>query len=517
VNTYEVPEATESWFGRVNYSFLERYLLTFTMRADGSSKFGPNHRWGYFPAGALAWRISDEPFLAGASKWLDNLKLRLSIGTSGNDNIDSSLWHETWTASTTVWDEQSVNIYSPSGLKENPDLKWETTISRNIGFDFGFFNRLNGTLDFYWNTTKDLLMNQTIDSSTGYTNQYANIGQTSNKGIELALNAAILRSKDFNLNLNLTYNLNFNNVDELANHNDIYYGSGWGSSALMPAYDYMLREGEPVGLIRGYTSDGFYTVDDFNYSNGVYTLKDGVADISSNVYVNYPGQSNFNLAEGQNAFPGCIKLKDIDGSGVVDEDDVSIIGRVQPHHTGGFGLSGNYKGLDFSANFTYQIGGKVYNAAAMTQYAAGKEPGYGQNRRSWLSDYYQIYDVQDGELVAVTDPDALNALNANAGHPLPFYEASIVLSEFVEDASFLRLSNLTIGYTFPKKWTSRIGIQNARIYVTGGNLFCITGYSGLDPEVNTDSSRNDYYPTIGMDYGSYQRARTFTVGLNVKF
>jgi len=518
-NKYNTPESTSSWFGRLNYSWKGRYLATFTMRADGSSKFGPNNRWGYFPAGAVAWRISDEPFLSGANKWLDNLKLRVSIGTSGNDNISSSLWHETWVSSTAVINGETVKTFAPSGLKENPDLKWETNISRNIGFDFGFFNRINGTLDFYWNTTKDLLMRTEIDSSSGYSYQYQNIGKTSNKGVELALNAAIIRSKDLNLNLNLTYNYNKNNVDELAGGRDIQYGSNWGSSALMPGNDYVIREGEPLGLIRGYTSAGVYTLDDFDYINGQYVLKAGVPDFSTNILTNYYKGPEWDAAipQGQSAFPGALKLADIDGSGKVDTDDVSVIGKVQPHHTGGFGFSGNYKDFDFSANFTYQLDGKVYNASAMCQYAGGKETGLAKNHRDFINESYQLYDVVNGELVAATDPTMFASLNVGKSRPVPFYEASVVLSEFVESAAYLRLSNITLGYTLPKSWTKKAYIQSARIYVTGGNLFCITGYSGLDPDVNVDPGMNSNYPTLGMDYGAYHRARTFTVGLNVKF
>ncbi len=518
-NTYDVPETTESWFGRINYSYKGRYLVTATMRADGSSKFGPNNHWAYFPAGALAWRISDEPFMKGASSWLDNLKLRLSLGTSGADNISSSLWHETWSATSGVWAEKSVQIYQPSGLKENPDLKWETTISRNIGFDFGFWNRLNGTLDFYWNTTKDLLMNTQIDSSSGYTNMFDNIGQTSNKGVELALNASLVRSKDFNLNMNVTYNLNFNNVDELADGKEIQYGSGWASSGQSPSNDFLLKEGKPVGLVRGYTSDGVYTLDDFNFVNGKYVLKENVPDISSVSYINYPIGAEWSamLPTGQNAFPGALKLKDLTNDGVVDSEDIDIIGELQAHHTGGFGFTGNYKSLDFSANFTYQIGGKIYNSSAMCEYTGGKEPGIGKNRHAFVSECWKLYDVQNGELVAVTDPTALAALNAKATRPLPFYENNVVASEFIEDASYLRLSNITVGYTLPRNWTKKIAIQSARIYFTAANVFCLTGYSGVDPEVNTDPNKNDYYPTPNMDYGAYIRPRTFTVGLNVKF
>ena len=525
VNSYTTPETTQSWFGRVNYTLLGRYLFTATMRADGSSKFGPNNRWGYFPAAAVAWRISDEPFLSSASRWLDNLKLRVSYGTAGNDNIDSSLWRETWTSGSTVINGEAKQTYAPSGLKENPDLKWETNVSRNIGLDFGFFNRLNGTLDFYWNSTKDLLMNAEIDASTGYKNQYQNVGQTSNKGIELALNASLVRSKDFNLNMNLTYNLNYNKVDKLSEAfgDEIRYGTNWGSSALMPGDDYIIKVGEPVGLVRGYTSDGYYSINDFDYVNGKYVLKAGVPDITDpGIYVAYPIGNEWKAAlpEGQNAFPGCVKLKDVNEDGNVDTGDISVIGKIQPHHTGGFAFTGNYKNFDFNANFAYQLDGKVYNAQAMVQYNGGKETGLGKNKIGFIKDAFKIYDVNSsGELYAVTNPNELAALNADAKYPLPYYESSIVLSEYVESAAYLRLSSLTLGYTLPKSITNKIFIQSARFYVTGGNLFCLSGYSGLDPDVNADPKKgsNQKYPTIGLDYGSYHRARTFTVGINVKF
>jgi TonB-linked SusC/RagA family outer membrane protein len=517
-NIVATPTTTESFFGRINYGYLDRYLFTFTMRADGSSKFGPNNHWGYFPAGAFAWRIVDEPFMKSTKSWLDNLKLRLSYGTSGADNIASSLWHETWSPSSGVWNGNTVQYYSPSGMKENPDLKWETTISRNIGIDFGIANRLNGTLDFYWNTTKDLLMRQEIDTSSGYSYQYANIGQTSNKGFELSLNYAMVRTKNFNLNMTLTYNYNKNNVDELMNHKDILYGSAWGSSSLFPGNDFILTENQPVGLIRGFKSQGIYTVDDFDYANGVYTLKSGIKDISlGSIFVNYPKPSALKTATGQGAFPGCPKFEDTDGSGLVDLNDATIIGKVQPHHTGGFALSGNYKNFDFNANFTYQIGGKIYNASSMVQLVGGKETLLGRNKLNWIKDCFQLYDVQNGELVAVTDPTALASLNANARYPVPYYESSVVTSEFVEDASYLRLSNLTFGYTLPKQLTMKAKLQRVRFYVTGANLFCITGYSGLDPEVNADPTKNKNYPTIGMDYGTYVRSRSFTFGVNVEF
>lgn len=517
-NTIPTPSATVSFFTRANYSLKGRYLLTATFRADGSSKFGPNHRWGYFPAGAFAWRVSDESFFEPLTDVMDNLKLRLSYGLSGADNIDSSLWHETWHTSSASFNGTTVSTYAPSGLMANPDLKWETTVSRNLGFDYGFFgNRLSGTLDLYWNTTKDLLMRQEIDSSTGYKYQYRNIGQTSNKGLELALNYHLVRTKDFNLSLSATYSFNKNNVDELMNGNQILYNSGWGSNSLTPSNDYMLAEGMPLGVIRGFHSNGFYSVDDFDYANGTYTLKNGIPDISSNVLVNYPKPTDLKVAKGQVAFPGALKLEDANKDGMVDVGDVTSIGEIQAKHTGGFALSGNYKNFDFTANFTYQIGGKIYNATAMNQMIGGKETGLGRNKYSMISDAFQLYEIQNGELVTITNPDQLRTMNAHAKYATPYYEGGVVLSEFVEDASYLRLSNLTIGYTLPKAWTKKAYMERVRIYATGGNLFCLTGYSGIDPEVNADPARNNAYPTLGLDYGAYMRARTFTVGLNVEF
>lgn len=397
-------------------------------------------------------------------------------------------------------------------------MKWETTTSRNIGFDFGLWgSRLSGTLDLYWNTTSDLLMRQEIDSSTGYSYQYRNIGQTSNKGVELALNYHLIRTKDFNLNVSATYNFNKNNIDELDGGKDIYYNSGWGSSAQHPSYDYVLSEGKPVGVIRGFKSAGFYTVDDFDYVDGVYKLKAGIPDISTAATGTYRRPSELQVADGQIAFPGALKLQDVDKSGIVDLDDVVDLGEVQAKHTGGFSLNGNYKNIDFGANFTYQIGGKVYNVATMSQLSGGKETGLGLNKYKDLAGAFQLYDIQNGNLVPVIEPTALKQLNANAKYALPYYEDAPILSDYVEDASYLRLNTLTVGYTLPKAWTTKAYMQKVRIYVTGGNLFCITGYSGLDPEVNSDPDKAKSYPTLGLDWGAYMRARTFTVGLNVEF
>ena len=514
------PKHTMSWFGRANYSYKGKYLLTATLRADGSSNFAPNKQWGYFPAAAAAWRISDEAFMEGASDWLDNLKLRLSYGTSGSDNIGANMWKGTMKKDEILVDGNKVPIYIPGDMKPNPDLKWETTISRNIGLDFGFFNnRIRGSLDFYWNNTKDLLMKVPIDAASGYSYQFQNVGQTSNKGLELALGADLVRSEDFSLSLNMTYNYNKNNVDELIDglNVDVRAMNDWGSSMAHPAYDYIIRVDKPVGLLQGFKSLGWYTVDDFTFENGKYKLKPGIPDITN--IVNYPSNGPVKLAaEGQTAVPGMPKFEDTDGNGVVNVDDKTILGEMMAKHTGGFTFNGNWKAIDFSLGFTYQIGGKVYNANSMHSMMGDKDNSAGQNRLAFIADTWKYYDVDaSGDLVLVTEPTALAKLNENTKYASTFAEYGIVSSEFIEDASYLRLNTLTVGYSFPKNWIQKVGIQNARVYFTGTNLFCLNGYSGIDPDVNTKSDGKDGFPTPGFDYQSYPKARTYTFGVNLTF
>ena len=515
----DIPGRILSFFGRANYTLMDRYLFTVTFRADGSSKFSHEHRWGYFPAAAFGWRLSEESFMEGTKDWLDNLKLRVSYGTSGSDNIDASLWRETWKTKQITVDGEKVTTYVPGDMKGNPDLKWETTISRNLGVDFGFFNNwVRGSLDYYWNTTKNILMKVPIDAASGYSYQFQNVGKTSNKGIELALGFDIVRGKDFNLGVNLTYNYNKNNIDELMDGvlADTRAMNDWGSSMAKPAYDYIIREGHPVGTIQGFKSEGYYTIDDFTYADGKYTLKPGIPDIQG--IVNYPDGVKVLAADGQTAVPGMPKFADTTGNGVVDEDDKTIIGEAMPQHTGGFTINGNWKAIDFSVGFTYQIGGDVYNANAMHSLMGNKDNSAGQNRLKFVSETFKYYDVDaNGDLMLVKDPTALAALNANTNYSSFFSEYGIVSSKFIEDASYLRLNTLTVGYTFPKNWMNKIGLQNARVYFTGSNLFCIDGYSGIDPDVNTKTDGKDGFPTPYFDYQSYPKARTYTFGVNLTF
>lgn len=510
-----LAEHANSWFGRVNYSYLGRYLLTATFRADGSSLFAPNHHWGYYPAFAGAWRISDEPFMESTKGWLDNLKLRLSWGTTGNNDIGPSLWKETWGTKQITVDGKSVTVYIPGDMKPNPDLKWETTISRNLGLDFAFLNsRLNGSIDLYWNTTKDILMRVPCDASSGYSYQYQNVGKTSNKGIEVALAYDIIRTKDWQLGVNLTYNYNYNNIEELLEGVNADTHTNWGSTMRIPTYDYIIREGEPVGTIQGYKSLGYFTVDEFNYDPATqkYTLKYDAKAAGVATAGNY-AQNVLALAADGKIFPGAHKFE-ADENG---EAKAQVIGHAMPKHSGGFNINGRWKNLDLALGFTYQIGGDVYNANAMHSVMGDKDTSFGASRLSYASDCFKYYNFDNnGDIYLVTEPTALAALNANTKHATYYAEYGICSSEYIEDASYLRLNTLTVGYTLPKVWTKTIGISNFRVYFTAGNLFCINGYSGLDPDVNTAAFTSGF-PSPNYDYQAYPKARTFTFGANIAF
>jgi TonB-dependent starch-binding outer membrane protein SusC len=520
------PNNYLSFFGRVNYSLLNRYLLTVTFRADGSSRFAPTHKWGYFPAAAIGWRISEESFIKSIS-WINNLKLRASYGTVGNDAINANLWRPTWgsdgTITYSIGEVQQVS-YSPATTAANPNLKWETTITRNLGLDYAFLkSRIYGTLDVYRNSTVDLLLNTPPPAISGFSSVFENVGSTSNTGVELAIGGDILRNKDYNLSVNFNININHGKIEELAPGITGLYKTQWGSSMTQPnSGDYILQVGEPVGLVRGYTYDGWYTIDDFTYSGGIYTLKAGVADIGSGILGMVQG-TTANKPAGQSAYPGVIKFKDISGpagipDGIVNEYDVKVIGNMNPKHTGGLTINGNYKGLDLSLNFNWSYGNQIYNANYLAAMYGSKEDGLYKNRLNVLTNSYKIFDIQSGNLVSVTDTAALRALNANATAFLPYHENPICSTLGIEDGSFLRLNTVSLGYTLPKNLTSKAHISKLRFYGSIYNALTWTHYSGLDPEVNTNTSQGGTsYPTTGLDWGSYPRARSYTLGLNIEF
>ncbi|RKD17152.1 SusC/RagA family TonB-linked outer membrane protein [Pelobium manganitolerans] len=521
------PNRLLSFFGRANYSFASKYLFTATFRADGSSRFAPAKRWGYFPAGAVAWRASEEDFLKSVD-WLDNLKVRFSYGAVGNDGISANLWNFNWKSSGLTGysiNETQQPAYVPgSDEMPNPSLKWETTITRNLGFDFGIFrNKLYGSIELYKNSTKDLLMRTPASPYSGFQYTYENVGSTSNKGIEIGLASDLINKENFNLNLGLNLNINRGKIEELAEGVTGLYKSQWGSTMTQPnTGDYIFQEGSPVGLVRGYTYDGWYTVDDFDYVGGKYVLKTGVPDISSGIIGTVYG-TNANKPGGQVAYPGVIKFKDLSGpagapDGKVDENDVEVIGNMNPKYTGGLNLSGNYKDFDFRMDFNWSVGNKIYNAEYLAAFYGSKEDGLYKNRLNYLSSSYRIYDIQGGQITPVTDPAALKALNANATTFLPYHENPVVSTLGIQDGSYLRLNTVTLGYKLPKTLSSKVGLSTFRIYGSVYNALLFTNYKGMDPDVNTNTSQGGaQYPTTGLDWGAYPRARSFVIGLNAQF
>ena len=319
--TFEGPgDNLLSFFGQAFYQYKGKYLLTLTGRADASSKFAPDNRWGIFPAAAFAWRVSQEDFMKGVS-FVSDLKLRISYGEAGNNRIINDLWRRTYRINTSrpigFGDVPQAYWGAASTILVNPDLRWETTITRNIGLDFGLFNnRLSGTLEVYRNTTKDLLVQSDIPTTTGYTTQMRNIGQTSNKGVELTLNGAIISKKDFQLTGSFNIGINRAKIDQLDGVNEKPFSSNWAGTDLKTQDDYRLYVGQTVGLIYGYVNDGYYKPEDFssyNPTTRVYTLQPGIPNIGT-------------FMGGISLRPGVMKLKDLDSNGIINAADRQVIG-----------------------------------------------------------------------------------------------------------------------------------------------------------------------------------------------
>ncbi|WP_418868126.1 SusC/RagA family TonB-linked outer membrane protein [Segatella hominis] len=500
-----------SFFGRANYNFMDKYLLSATFRADGSSKFSEGNRWGYFPSAAVAWRISSEPFMKKTTNWLDDLKLRFSYGTAGNNNIPADQTSPIWSSSNSTWLNQ-FNSFWTSGLASgqsgtfasNPDLTWETTITRNVGLDFTLFkSKLTGSIETYWNTTKDLLIAFPV-SGSGYDYQYRNLGETENKGVEISLTWNAINKKDYALSISGNIGFNKNKVKTLGSLDQYKASSNWASTQIQD--DYIVKPGRAVGEIYGYKVAGRYEVSDFEGYDEVkkkWILKEGVSDDSKVIGASY-------------LRPGALKLQNMnEGEGekqdfVVDDNDRVKIGDTNPVATGGFNISGRLYGFDLNANFTYSIGNDVYNANKIEYTSASQY--YYRNMLDIMADGKRWTNLNaDGTLC--NDPEQLAAMNANTTMWSPY--TNYVLTDWaIEDGSFLRLATITLGYTLPQTLTKRVGINSLRFYATAYNVFCITGYSGFDPEV---SSRNKTALTPGVDYSAYPKSRQFVIGFNLNF
>ena len=505
-NYYSPDDKLLSFFGRVNYDYKNKYLFTATYRADGSSKFLGDNKWGYFPAAAAAWKISEESFMKNVD-WISSLKVRASYGEAGNNNIPVGQIVQNFQSSVNTWIDGVNSIWSASKTFYNPDLKWETTVTQNLGLDFDLFkSRINGSVEVYKNKTQDLLILFPIPG-IGYDNQYRNMGETQNTGVEATLNLAAIQTEKFGLNFSFNVGFNTNRINSLGVMNDFGAKTNWASTDI--GDDYAVRVGSPIGLMYGYKNDGRYEVSDFTYSAGKYTLKPYLLPDNT---VNPDGVVNSSGIVGA-VQPGSMKLKDLDGDGVITAKDQTIIGNANPKNTGGMVINANAYGFDLSAAFNWSVGNDIYNANKIEFATANRNSQY-RNLSTDMAEGKRWTNVDPNNGQLVTDPDQLTALNATTTMWSP-YMSNYVFSDFgVEDGSFLRLNTLTLGYTAPEFFNSKLGISKLRFYGTVSNVFVWTNYSGPDPEVST---RRNTPLTPGVDYSAYPRSRQFVFGLNLTF
>lgn len=488
-----------SYFGRVNYNFDSKYLISATFRADGSSKFSEGNQWGYFPSAAIAWRISSEPFMESSKGWLDDLKLRFSYGTAGNNNIPSGQMNLTYESKATGWISGYNSYWAASKNMPNPDLKWETTITRNVGVDFTLWGgKLNGTVEAYLNTTKDLLIQFPV-AGTGYDYQYRNMGETENRGIEASVNWTIVNKKNWGVSLSANVGFNKNEIKDLGIMNDFGAETYWASSEI--GNDFWIAKGGSVGQMYGFRSAGRYEVSDFSGYDAVkdaWILKEGIVDASAVV-----GKLR----------PGSMKLANIDNSDdhKVTNADREIIGDANPTCSGGFSLNARAYGFDLSANFNYSIGNDVYNANKIEFTQTGKYQY--RNMIDIMAEGNRWTNLDENGNIC-NNPQKLAEMNANTTMWSPLTDRMIFSDWAVEDASFLRLNTLTLGYTLPKTLTMKAKIQTLRLYATAYNVFCLTNYSGYDPEVSSIRKTN---LTPGVDYSAYPKSRQFVIGVNLNF
>jgi TonB-linked SusC/RagA family outer membrane protein len=497
-----------SFFGRVNYTLLGRYLVSFNVRADGASKFAEGKKWGYFPAGSIAWRVKNEKFLRNVN-FISDLKLRYGYGTVGNNRINDYLYMTNFANDGRYYygmNNQAVIGYYPTGLV-NENLQWEATVNRNYGFDISFAKRIDLSVDIYNNTSSKLLLNVPIASTFGYSTQLQNIGKTTNKGVEVQLNMGLVRKQDFTWNANFNISFNKNKIVGLGvNQTQFFPAASWGVSG-QPT-DYIEKIGYPVGSIYGLVTAGFYTTEDFTWNpgTGVYTLRPGIASNASIIGT---------------VMPGSIRFADLNGDGVVDiNNDRRIIGDPTPNCTGGLNNQFVFKNWDMSMFMNFSIGNDIYNANNIEM---TNSYSINSNMLSVMKDRYMTI-TPDGQRVLYVNgssqavgiaPDLLSALNKDAKiwQPLRGSGAFYPHSWAIEDGSFLRLNNLTLGYTFPVKKLIGLRMSKLRAYFTGNNLAILTKYTGYDPEVSVRSNPL----TPGLDYSAYPKSRSFIFGINASF
>ncbi|MCC8197032.1 MAG: TonB-dependent receptor [Tannerellaceae bacterium] len=449
-----------SYFARVNYNLIQKYLFTATGRFDGSSKFGKNNRYAFFPSFAFAWRMSEEDFIRNIS-WIDNLKLRTSVGKTGNQEIGSYRFLQELSSANVIFNREYYTALYRSSFG-NPDLKWEKTLQWDAGFDISILNqRISLEADYYLKNTSDLLLDAPIPSTSGLQTVMRNIGSVRNQGIELTLNTHNIKTNDFNWMTTVLFNKNKNKVTKLGENNeDIFPGPTHAQGELM-----ILRVGEPVGSLWGLTRLGTW------------------------------GEHEAEEAARYNRLPGDIKYADLNNDGVINNDDNSIIGKTSPDWTMTLSNTFLWKNFDLSFDLRFVIGHQVVNASTHNaEDRSGVANGFRTNLNAWT-------------------PANQNTMVAQR-RPMSTYYDSYPDTHWMQNGSFVRGQNLVLGYNFDRPLIKKAGLEALRVYVSAQNLFCITNYTGYDPEVTT---RYDATFGQGIDDFSEPKARTWTVGLNVKF
>jgi TonB-linked SusC/RagA family outer membrane protein len=506
--------ALQSYLGRAFYSFQDKYSITASLRADGTSRVSPDNAWGLFPSAAVSWRITEESFMQSVD-WLAQLKLRVSYGVTGNQNIPPYQFYSSYSAQQTVIDNQLVPSSSISQLQNN-DLKWETTDQFNVGLDFGMFaHRVSGAVDVYKKITNDLLMQTIIPATSGLSVMYRNVGSLENKGLEFTLNTVNIDNGSFKFTSNFNIAFNRNKVTDLGDKDTIPVAGSSGYNQVV------LIKGMPIGLWFGWQTDGIWQMEDFTYSfrHPDGPLGDDGRPLRKGWHLNKLPDGTY-PASRPNDSPGRQKFVDQNKDGVINDEDRVVVGISQPDFTGSFSSALFFKGFDLNFMLDFRYGKEVFHA---TRWWLQQPNTVFQNKLEddyWRFTEYEIIFDDQGDPVEL-GTTVMNDENGNplTGNPtnekirLGQGDAYLNLNDaFIEDGSYLRLRTISLGYTLPIALTGKIGINRLRFYVTGINLLTMTKYTGYDPAVNS-SSLNGLRP--GYDYSAHPLPKTIMFGLNL--
>lgn len=484
---YGIPVRFVSWYGRANYSLMDRYLITATIRHDGSSNFGAGNRWGTFPSASFAWRLSEESFI----KELDifsNLKLRLGWGQTGNAGSATSLSVEQLTSQYMMYyyylNGTPVNAPGIAQAREvDTNLKWETNEQTNIGLDFGLFNnKLNISLDYFVRTAKDLLLYKAVRPSTGFENVYTNAGKIRNKGFEFSVNYNIRIGKDWSFNASLNGSTLSNEAVEVGD--DIFESGNVDAGYYWENYS-ITRNGHPVGAFYGWKVDG------------IFKTQSEIDNLNAAAAAATKGEVRY--YQDPNTKPGDYKFRDVNGDGYINDDDRSIIGNGYPKLNFGLTLGASWKSLDFSANIYGVLGQDIlsYSAARLTT-IYNPRGGYQNGLAEYLNNTWSEENPN-------TPYTRLTRNDAN--HNVRVSDA------YVKNGDFIKIGNVQVGYTLPKNWVKSVRMENARIYLSVDNLLTISGYNKYgNPEVG-----NSNVLRTGFDSGRYPFPRAFNLGLSLQF